>query len=266
MSDPFSPTSLSDKVAIVTGAARGVGEAIARRFVACGAHVVLGDVRDELGTSLAVELGERACFVSHDVTDERQWQGIVEHACSHFGRVDVLVNNAAVLHIGTLENTSAETARRVLEVNTLGPFLGLRAVVPGMKEQGAGAVVNVSSIDGMIGMNGVTAYAASKWGVRGLAKAAALEVGRSGIRVNTVCPAGGNAEMFAPWFEKMAPFMDETIAYSNDRAIPGIVPVSAIADAVVFLASDASKHLTGIDLPVDGGTVAGHFIPGFNTL
>ena len=266
MVDPFSNRSLSGKVAIVTGAARGLGAAIARRMVGCGARVVLGDVRDEQGEALAKELGDGARYAHHDVTSEPQWAAAVALAKSDFGRVDTLVSNAAVLHIGTLENTSGETARRVLEVNTLGPLLGIRAVLPTMKEQGEGSIVNVSSIDGMKGMNGVSAYAASKWGLRGLTKSAALELGRSGIRVNAVCPAGGNPEMYGPWLERMVPFMGDTQAYTSNRAIPGPAPLEAIADAVVFLASDASTHLTGVDLPVDGGAAAGHFLPGFNTL
>ena len=115
-------------------------------------------------------------------------------------------------------------------------------------------------------MNGLTAYCASKFGLRGLSKAAALEIGRDGIRVNTVCPAGGNPEMYEPWMDRVSGFLDQTLAYNENRAIPGSVPIESIVDAVVFLASDASRHCTGVDLPVDGGASAGCFIPGFNTL
>ena len=135
-----------------------------------------------------------------------------------------------------------------------------------MRAQGGGSIVNVGSIDGLIGMNGITAYCTSKWALRGWTKAAALELGRDGIRVNQVCPAGGNVEMYGPWMEKMIPFMDETQAYQEDRGIPGSAPLDVIADAVLFLASDASKSTTGADLPVDGGATAGTFLPGFNTL
>src|SRR5512145_1528458 len=143
---------LAGKVAIVTGAARGTGEAIARRFVAEGARVWLGDVLDERGERVAAELGGAARYLHHDVTSEAQWQRVVAEALAAHGRVDVLVNNAAILHLGTLEHTPAEVARRVLEVNTLGPFLGLRAAAPPMRAQGGGAIVNVGSIDGMLGM------------------------------------------------------------------------------------------------------------------
>lgn len=256
--------ALDGRVAIVTGAARGVGAVIARRLIEAGAHVLLTDVRDDEGEAVARELGDAASFAHHDVTHEEGWAHAVEKALSHQGRVDVLVNNAGRLHMGTIENTDAEAARGVVDVNLIGPYLGIRAVIPAMKSQHSGSIVNVGSVDGMFGMNGVAAYSASKWGLRGLARSAALELGRDGIRVNTVCPASGNPEMFGPWMDKIIPRIDEMQAYTEDRAIPGQVPLEAIADAVVFLASDASSHCTGIDLPVDGGAVAGHFLPGFN--
>lgn len=257
---------LEGKVAIVTGGARGTGAAIAERFCREGAHVVLGDVLHDRGRETAAQLGPATTFHPLDVTDSAQWSAIVDHALDVHGRIDVLVNNAGVLHQGPIENTSEADFRRLLEVNTLGPFLGMRAVVPTMRAQSAGSIVNVGSIDSLAAMNGLTAYCASKFGLRGLAKAAALETGRDGIRVNTVCPAGGNPEMFEPWMDKVVGFLDETIAYNENRGIPGSVPVESIVDAVLFLASDASRHCTGVDLPVDGGATAGCFIPGFNTL
>jgi 3alpha(or 20beta)-hydroxysteroid dehydrogenase len=258
--------SLDGKIAIVTGAARGTGAVTARRMLEEGARVVLGDVRHEQGEKVAAALGEAASYVPHDVTDEAQWSGIVQHTLQRHGRVDVLVNNAAILHIGTVERTGPDKLREILEVNTVGPYLGIRAVLAPMRQQGGGSIVMVNSIDGILGMNGVASYAASKWGLRGLAKSVGIELGRDGIRVNSVCPAGGNPEMFAPWFEQMVPFLDETRAYSANRGIPGEAPLECIADAVIFLASDASRHCTGVDLPVDGGAHAGRFIPGFNTL
>jgi NAD(P)-dependent dehydrogenase (short-subunit alcohol dehydrogenase family) len=133
-----------------------------------------------------------------------------------------------------------------------------------MKRQGKGAIVHIGSIDGMIGMNGICAYAAAKWGLRGLAKSNAMELGRAGIRVNTVCPAGGNGEMFLPWADKLADMTRDTDFYLTNRGIPGDTPFSAIANAVAYLISDASENVTGIDLPVDGGAAAGCYMPGFN--
>ncbi len=257
---------LGGKVAIVTGAARGTGEAIARRFVAEGARIWLGDVLDERGEKVAADLGSAARYLHHDVTSEEEWQRIVASALAAHGRLDILVNNAAILHIGTLAHTPLEVARRILEVNTLGPFLGLRAVVEPMRAQGSGAIVNVGSIDGMLGMNGITAYAASKWGLRGLTKAAAMELGRDGIRVNSVCPSGGGPEMYLPWAKQLADAAAEVGAYVANRGIPGNAPPEEIAAAVVFLASDEARHCTGVDLPVDGGAHAGRFIPAFNRI
>ena len=257
---------LEGKVAIVTGAARGTGAAIARRLVLRGARVLLGDVAHEAGEAVAKSLGDAACYLPHDVTSAEQWQRIVARALADHGRIDVLVNNAAVLHLGALARTSEEVLRRLLEVNTVGPYLGMRAVLEPMRAQGGGSIVNVGSIDSQSGLNGVTAYAASKWALRGLTKSAAMELGRDGIRVNQVCPSGGNPEMFGPWLPKIAAFIEQTRAYTDDRGIPGSTPLESIADAVVFFASDASLHCTGVDLPVDGGAHAGRFIPGFNTL
>ncbi|MCH2170559.1 SDR family oxidoreductase [Myxococcota bacterium] len=257
---------LEGKTAIVTGAARGTGEAIARLFVAEGARVLLGDVLTSLGQKLADELGEAAEFVPLDVSRETDWEQTVSRALALHGRIDVLVNNAAILHLGPLESTSPETFRRILEVNTVGPFLGLRGVLDPMRAQGGGTVVNIGSIDSLLPLNGLSAYAASKWGLRGLSKTAAMELGRAGIRVNSVCPSGGNSEMFAPWLEPIGTFQDEVESYTSDRGIPGPSPFEAIAEAALFLASDASSHCTGVDLPVDGGAHAGRFVAGFNRL
>jgi 3alpha(or 20beta)-hydroxysteroid dehydrogenase len=257
---------LEGRVAIVTGAARGAGAVIARRLAERGARVVLGDVRHEAGEKVAAGIGAAASYVPHDVTSESDWKRIVEHTLSRHGKVDVLVNNAAVLHLGTIERTDAATFRRVFEINTLGPYLGVRAVLEPMRRAGRGSIVNIGSIDGLSGANGLSAYCTSKWGLRGFTKAAAMELGRDGIRVNCVCPAGGNPEMYGPWMQQIVGFLDQTRAYLENRGIPGTAPLEVIADAVVFFASDASANCTGVDLPVDGGAHAGRFMPGFNTL
>lgn len=257
---------LEGRVALVTGGARGVGVAIARRLLAAGARVVLGDVLEEEGAATAETLGGNARFVRLDVTSESDWSSAVESTLDAHARLDVLVNNAAVLHMGAIERTTAADFQRVMAVNTLGPFLGTRAVLAAMKAQQSGSIVHVGSIDGLMGMNGVTAYSTSKFALRGLTRSSALELGRDGIRVNSVCPAGGNTMMYGPWLEKMVTFREQLDFYTNNRAIPGAVPIEAIADAVLYLASDASGYVTGIDLPVDGGASAGRVIPGFNTL
>ncbi len=257
---------LDERIVLVTGAARGVGAVIARTLDTAGATVVVTDVLEPEGEAVAAGLGGDARFERLDVTSEADWTRVVDAIVERHGRLDGLVNNAAVLHLGTLENTPPDVFRRVVEVNTIGPYLGTRAVLAPMKRQASGSIVHVASIDGLVGMNGVSAYCTSKFGLRGLAKASALELGRSGIRVNSVCPAGGNPEMYGPWMQQLVKFMEQTVAYNDNRGIPGTVSHEAIAGAVLYLLSEASAGVTGIDLPVDGGATAGKFIEGFNTL
>jgi 3alpha(or 20beta)-hydroxysteroid dehydrogenase len=184
---------LECKVAIITGAAQGTGAAVARRFVAEGARVLLGDVRVEQGRALARELGAAAAFVELDVGNEAHWSQAVANAEQSFGGIDILINNAAVLALAPLEQTSLADYERVVRVNQVGPFLGMRAVVPGMKRRGGGSIVNIGSTDGVFpGDQGLIAYGASKWALRGMTKIAAVELGRHRIRVNVVNPDAGN--------------------------------------------------------------------------
>lgn len=255
---------LQDRVVLVTGGARGVGRGIAEGLAGLGARIVIGDILVEAGEAVAKGIGKTARFERLDVAREEDWARVVGRIETQEGRLDALVNNAAQLHIGTIENTSPDDFRRIQDVNLIGPFLGTRAVVPHMKKRGKGSIVHIGSIDGMIGMNGICAYAAAKWGLRGLAKSNAIELGRAGIRVNTVCPAGGNGEMFLPWAGVLAGMTGDTEEYLTNRGIPGDTPFASIANAVAYLISDASENVTGIDLPVDGGAAAGRFLPGFN--
>lgn len=249
---------LEGKVAIVTGGSRGTGEATARRFVQEGASVVLADVLDEPGRKVAAELGDRALYVHLDVTSEAEWGACLDRTLAHFGRLDVLVNNAAVLHIAPLEETVLADWERLLRVNQTGPFLGIKTVAKAMRAGGGGSIVNVSSIDGLEGMSFVSAYASTKWALRGLAKCAALELGPDGIRVNTVCPAGGSDEMAAPW---RPPGSKDTSGYMDKRPIPRRGTVEEIASMILFLASDESSFCTGGDFPVDGGHSCGSRLP-----
>jgi len=253
---------LENKVAIVSGSARGTGEATARRFVAEGARVVISDVRDEQGEKVAAALGDAARYVHLDVGSEDEWAACVEQSRSHFGRVDVLVNNAAILHLAPLERTSLEDWERVIRVNQTGVFLGMRAVVSAMREAGGGSIVNVSSIDGIEGMNYVSAYSSSKWGIRGLAKCAALEFGQDNIRVNTVCPAGGNEEMGGEYRRAGG---ETNTGYLEKRPIQRRGTVDEIAALILYLASDESAFCTGADFPIDGGHSCGTLLTGLRT-
>jgi 3alpha(or 20beta)-hydroxysteroid dehydrogenase len=248
---------LAGKVALVTGAARGIGAATARRFVAEGARVLLTDRRGDEGEALAAELEAArpgsACFHALDVTDEANWNEVVARAEADWGGLDVLVNNAGTIRVKPLTETDLETFRKVLDTNLIGAFLGIRAVVPSMTNRGGGSIVNFSSVQGLEGRENMTAYAASKFGVRGLSKSAAIELGPKGIRVNVVVPG--------PTKTKMTERKGWTDA-QYDAAYGGyplgrMAEAREIAEVVVFLASDESSFCTGADYVVDGGVLVG---------
>lgn len=254
---------LDGKVAIVTGAARGTGEATARRLVADGASVLLVDLLDELGSAVAASLGQRAYYRNGDITDESSWADIIGTAQSTFGPLTTLVNNAAILHIAPIEFTTADDYLRVIRVNELGTFLGVRESIAPMRENGGGSIVNISSIDGHHAAPGTSAYCASKFAVRGLTKVAALELGRYGIRVNCVNPAAGSNEMVEP----LLPGVDiAAMRAAQEKHDPPPIGrrgrVEDVAATVAFLASDDSTFYTGADFDLDGGITAGMKIKG----
>src|SRR3989440_9475681 len=181
---------LDGKVALISGGARGQGEAEARLFAAEGAKVLLGDVLDDVGEKLAVEIGDAATYVHLDVTSQDDWATAVDAATTRFGKLDVLVNNAGILRFGSIERTSFEEYRRVIEVNQFGCFLGMKAAIPALRAAGGGSIVNISSTQGLEGMAGACAYTASKFAVRGMTKSAAPGLGRFGVRVDSVHPRG----------------------------------------------------------------------------
>lgn len=255
---------LEGKVAVVTGAARGTGAAICRRFAAEGATVVVTDIRADEGRERAASLGDPATFAELDVTDADQWSRVIDVVLATHGRIDVLVNNAGILHIGSIAATPIDVFRRVVDVNAVGAFAGIAAVAPHMAAHGGGSIVNIASIDALHGMNGLSAYTASKWAMRGLTHAAAVELGRDGIRVNSVCPAGGNPEMYGPWATGLMGIGPAIGAYTGKRAIPREASTDEIARVALFLASDLAAMVTGTDIPVDGGHMAGDHLEGFD--
>ena len=245
---------LDGKVALITGGSRGQGAAEAALFVAEGGRVVLADVRDEQGEALAAELGEAAVYQHLDVRSEADWEAAVATAVERFGRLDILINNAGIVHAQPLEEMSRETYMDVIEVNQVGVFLGMRAVTPAMRDSGGGSIVNISSNAGLEGVSGVIGYVASKWAVRGMTKTAALELGQYGIRVNSVHPGGVDTPMLE---QDDFEVVDQNAVFAA-QPIPRIGQPEEIAKMVLFLASDDSSYSTGAEFLADGGMMAGH--------
>lgn len=234
------------KTAIVTGGAQGMGAATARALHAEGAKVVVADMNDEAGEKLAAELGPRARFARLDVRSPEEWTRVVADTEREFGHVDILVNNAGVAGVGPLDDWDEAMLRRVLDVNLLGVFHGIRAVAPAMRRAGGGSIVNLGSLGGMQAFPLMSGYVASKWAVRGLTKATALELGRDGIRVNAVHPG-----------KIMTPMTDGVTFDIDNIALKRLGQPDDIADLVVFLAGPESRYVTGADLVGDGGELAG---------
>jgi 3alpha(or 20beta)-hydroxysteroid dehydrogenase len=246
---------LDGKVALITGAARGQGEAEARLFVEEGAQVVLGDMRDDLGKQVAESLGNAATYLNLDVTHEESWAEFRAGALETFGKIDVLVNNAGILKLSSIAETSLDDYMEVIQVNQVGVFLGMKAVLAPMTEAGGGSIVNISSVGGLVGVPGMVSYVSSKFAVRGMTKTAALEFGAVGIRVNSVHPGAVDTPMIAP-SEAGGPAAD----LSNIRKglpLQRISDAAEIAKLVAFLASDESSYCTGSEFTADGGMLAG---------
>ena len=249
---------LGSKIALITGAARGQGAAAARRFVAEGAKVVLADVADEDGKQVAGELGDAAVYQHLDVSSEQDWEHAVKAAESAFGPVTVLVNNAGVLHFSSIADTKLADYERVIRVNQIGTFLGMRAVIAPMTRSGGGSIINVSSVEGLGGMPFLAAYSASKFAIRGMTKVAAMELGEHGIRVNSVHPGMIDTQMV-----RDAAGGELDLSFVGKRVALGRVGrAEEIANLVVFLASDESTYCTGSEFVADGGATATHSLAG----
>jgi 3alpha(or 20beta)-hydroxysteroid dehydrogenase len=233
------------KVVLISGGAQGMGAAHARMLVDEGAKVVLGDILDEKGEALAAELGDAVRYVHLDVTQADQWDAAVTTAVDTFGQLNVLVNNAGIVALGKIGKFDMAKWQKVIDVNLTGTFLGMQAVVEAMRAAGGGSIINVSSIEGLRGSVMVHPYVASKWAVRGLAKSAALELGKDNIRVNSVHPGFIRTPMTKH-------FPDDLVTAPLGR--PG--KPEEVATFVVFLASDESSFATGAEFVVDGGLVA----------
>ena len=241
---------LDGRVALISGAARGQGEAEARAFVAEGARVVLGDVLDDLGHAVADDIGDAATYVHLDVSSERDWEGAMAATLAVGDRLDALVNNAGIIKLASLTDCTRDEYMSVIRVNQVGCFLGMRAAIAPMTASGGGSIVNISSINGIVGGSHCMSYVASKFAIRGMTKTAAMELGPLGIRVNSIHPGAIDTDMARQGLEGM------------EVSLPPI-PISRmgrpdeVAELAVFLASDDSGYCTGGEFVIDGGWIAG---------
>ena len=249
---------LAGKIALVTGAASGMGEATSRLFAAEGARVCVTDVNTSRGKDIAADLGSSGSFHQLDVTSAEEWKGAVER-CSHdFGHIDILINSAGIGRGGRIEDETAEDHELLLRTNVTGVWNGIRAVLPIMSRQQSGSIVNISSIDGLVGVPGVASYVASKFAVTGLTKSVALEVGHRGIRVNSIHPGA----IATPMMQGHEDIVFESLQIAR-QAIPRLGRADEIAQLALFLSSDDSSYCTGASFVIDGGHTAGPYRASF---
>lgn len=246
---------LENKIVLVTGGAQGMGAATSRVCAREGAQVIIADVAEAPGRALASELGKSASYVALNVAKEAEWQAVVGDALQRYGRIDALVNNAAVVHFGDIDSLSEADFDRVWNVNVKGCLLGMKHVGRAMRAARRGSIVNISSVDGLRGVNGLAAYSCSKWAVRGLTRSAALEYGPYNVRVNSVHPGGVDTQMGNPQQ------LDRALINRDYRRVPlqRIGDPEEIAKVSVFLCSDDSSYMSGAEVAVDGGWAAGWY-------
>lgn len=240
---------LKDKVAIITGSAQGMGEAHARLFIEEGAKVVLTDLNEEKGRSLVSELGENAIFVKQNVSKIEDWAKVLEETEKNFGAVNILVNNAGITMNKSIKDTTEEDYHRVFEINQLSVFLGIKSVISSMEKVGGGSIVNISSMNGLVA--GAIGYTDTKFAVRGMTKAAAMELAPLNIRVNSVHPGVIETPMIVQEDTK-----DSIKEFAKYIPLRRVAKPSEVSKLILFLASDDSSYSTGSEFVVDGGMTA----------
>ncbi len=248
---------LAGKVAIVTGGAMGQGAGICRAYVAEGAKVVIADVAKDIGQLLADELGTASHFAHLDVSDQSAWTSLVAETNERFGLVDVLVNNAGILRFGSVETMPLDEVELLFRVNQLGCWLGMQSVVPTMKANGGGAIINASSTEGLGGMANTVAYGATKFAIRGMTKGASHELGKYNIRVNSVHPGMIDTPM------TRVHGGDVAMEYGASKIpLRRVGHPEDVAPLYVFLGSEESSYINGAEIAIDGGVTATHAFGG----
>jgi 3alpha(or 20beta)-hydroxysteroid dehydrogenase len=237
---------VAGKVALISGGAGGMGASHARVLVAQGARVVIGDISDEDGNALAVELGDTARYVHLDVTQPDQWQDAVQATVAAFGKLDILVNNAGIANAAPIEDYTVEAWNAIIAVNLTGVFLGIKAALSEIKKSGGGSIINISSIAGLQGFHSMAGYNASKFGIRGLTKTVALDLAKYGIRVNSVHPG----VIRTPMANGIDPAQKHVAMHRIGEPLE-------VSNLVLYLASDESTYSTGSEFIIDGGQTAG---------
>ena len=240
---------LKHKIAIITGAAQGMGASHARKFIEEGAKVVLTDLNEEKGSALASELGDNAMFIKHNVTSADGWETVVAETEKAFGPVDVLVNNAGITMAKSLLELTEDEYRRIVDINQVSVFLGVKTVIPSMQKAKGGSIINISSINGIVG--GAIGYTDTKFAVRGITKAAAIEGAHYGVRVNSVHPGVIATPMVVQADTKAV--VEE---FAKHIPLKRIAQPEEVSSLVVYLASDESSYSTGAEFIVDGGITA----------
>lgn len=246
-------TRLAGKVAVISGASRGMGLSHTRAFLDQGARVVAFDLNEDAGQTLVKEYGaDRVVFLRGDVRTAADWSCVVQAGVEQFGAINVLVNNAGVSPLQRLESVTEADYRRVIDINQVGTFLGMQAVIPAMRESGGGSIVNIASSAALVGFADIFSYVASKWAVRGMTKAAALELVEYGIRVNAVCPGDTDT----PMIRENAKTPSASMPPAEDLPFGRWARPGEISAAAVFLASDESSYMSGTEVVVDGAFTA----------
>lgn len=240
---------LDGRVAIITGGARGMGAAHAKRFLEEGAKLVITDILEAEGEAVARQLAGAGAikFMKHDVTNAAEWQQVIAETEAAFGPVDVLVNNAGIALLKSIDKMTEAQFRRVIDVNQVSVFLGMKYVLPSMRKAGGGSIINISSISGLKGNEDSVAYSASKFAIRGMTQSAAVELGKEGIRVNSVHPGITETPMVR---------MSRVKKMANAIPLQRIAQPAEVSDLIVYLASEESSYVTGAEFVIDGGLSA----------